>query len=235
VPAVPNRTGRSEWGFIAKALSPKFNPNMRPVPKFVKEGAPSGERGEYLANGPAMCVGCHTPFNVMKGMEPAGPAFSGAFEPDPDPTDPSQEIIAPNIKADPKTGILGNYTEDDIKEAARAFTGWGHDGDDFVFRKYDHDNGEKKFFGRKGNLDGDDVIDAILEHRACASYIAGKLFAFFGYENPEPEITQGLGQVLRENDWNLRPLLRTMFTSQAFYSDKAIGTQIKSQGKYGQL
>jgi uncharacterized protein (DUF1800 family) len=123
---------------------------------------------------------------------------------------------------------IGNYTEDDIKEAARAFTGWGHDGDDFVFRKYDHDNGEKKFFGRKGNLDGEDVIDAILEHRACASYIAGKLFTFFGYENPEPEITQGLGQVLRANDWNLRPLLRTMLTSQAFYSDKAIGTQIKS-------
>jgi uncharacterized protein (DUF1800 family) len=123
---------------------------------------------------------------------------------------------------------IGNYTEDDIKEAARAFTGWGHDGDDFVFRKYDHDNGEKKFFGRKGNLDGEDVIDAILEHRACAPYIAGRLFTFFGYENPEPEITQGLGQVLRENDWNLRPLLRTMLTSQAFYSDKAIGTQIKS-------
>src|SRR5688500_14799588 len=123
---------------------------------------------------------------------------------------------------------IGNYTEDDIKEAARAFTGWGHDGDDFVFRKYDHDNGEKKFFGRKGNLDGEDVIDAILEHRACASYIACKLFAFFGYENPELEITQGLGQVLRENDWNLRPLLRTMLTSQAFYGDKAIGTQIKS-------
>ena len=123
---------------------------------------------------------------------------------------------------------IGNYTEQDIKEAARAFTGWGHDGDDFVFRKYDHDNGEKTFFGRKGNLDGEDVIDAILEHRACAPYIAGRLWTFFAYENPESEITQALGQVLRENDWDLRPLLRTTFTSQAFYSDKAIGTQIKS-------
>ena len=123
---------------------------------------------------------------------------------------------------------IGHYTENDIKEAARAFTGWGHDGDDFVFRKYDHDNGEKNFFGRKGNLDGEDVIDAILEHRACAAYIAGRLWTFFAYENPEPELAQGLGQVLRENDWNLRPLLRTMLTSQAFYSDKAIGTQVKS-------
>ncbi|MGB7158562.1 MAG: DUF1800 domain-containing protein [Tepidisphaeraceae bacterium] len=123
---------------------------------------------------------------------------------------------------------IGNYSEQDIKEAARAFTGWGHDGDSFIFRKYDHDNGEKSFFGRRGNLDGKDVIDAILAHRACGSYIAGRLWNFFAYENPEPEITQGLGQVLRENKWEFRPLLRAIFTSQAFYSDKAIGTQIKS-------
>jgi hypothetical protein len=123
---------------------------------------------------------------------------------------------------------IGNYTEQDIKEAARALTGWGHDGERFTFRKYDHDNGEKTFFGRKGNLDGHDIIDAILDHRACAPYVAGRLWNFFGYENPEPAITQGLGQVLRENKYELRPMLRAMFTSQAFYSDKAIGTQVKS-------
>jgi uncharacterized protein (DUF1800 family) len=123
---------------------------------------------------------------------------------------------------------IGNYTENDIKEAARAFTGWGHDGDDFVFRKYDHDNGDKRFFGRRGNLDGQDVIDGILAHRACAPYIAGRLWSFFAYEKPEPQITQGLGEVLRENKWDMRPLLRAMFTSEAFYSDQAIGTQIKS-------
>ncbi len=123
---------------------------------------------------------------------------------------------------------IGNYTENDIKEAARAFTGWGHDGDNFTFRKNDHDNGDKQFFGRRGNLDGHDVIDAILDHRACAPYIAGRLFSFFAYENPEPEITQRLGQVLREDKWDLRPMLRALFTSQPFYSDKAIGTQIKS-------
>ncbi len=123
---------------------------------------------------------------------------------------------------------IGNYSENDIKEAARAFTGWGHDGDKFIFRKYDHDNGQKQFFGRKGNLDGQDVIDAILDHRACAPYIAGRLFSFFAYENFEPEITEGLGQLLRQEKWNLRPLLRTIFTSETFYSDKSIGTQIKS-------
>ena len=123
---------------------------------------------------------------------------------------------------------IGNYTEQDIKEAARAFTGWGHDGDKYIFRKFDHDNGTKEFFGRKGNLDGTAIIDAILEHKACAPYIAGRLWSFFAYEDPEPEITQGLGQVLRENKWDFRPMLRAMFNSQAFYSNKAIGTQIKS-------
>jgi hypothetical protein len=123
---------------------------------------------------------------------------------------------------------IGQYSEDDIKEAARAFTGWGHDGEQFVFRKYDHDNGEKNFFGRRGNLDGHDVIDAILDHKACAPYIAGRLWNFFAYENPEPQITQGLGQVLRASKWELRPLLRAMFNSEAFYSEKSIGTQVKS-------
>jgi hypothetical protein len=123
---------------------------------------------------------------------------------------------------------IGNYTEQDIKEAARAFTGWAHDGDDFLFRKFDHDNGEKQFFGKRGNFDGDDVIDIILNHRACAPYIAGRLFRYFACEDVEPDVLAALGEVLRENKWDMRPLLRTIFTSRAFYSPAAIGTQIKS-------
>jgi uncharacterized protein (DUF1800 family) len=80
----------------------------------------------------------------------------------------------------------------------------------------------------KGNLDGDDAVDIILRHKACAPYIAGRLWAFFVYEEPEPEICQALGQILRENKWDLRPVLYTMFTSKAFYSDRALFTQIKS-------
>jgi uncharacterized protein (DUF1800 family) len=123
---------------------------------------------------------------------------------------------------------IGNYTEYDIREAARAFTGWAHDGEDFIFRKYDHDDGQKKFFGRLGDFDGDDIIDIILQHQACARYISGRLFNFFAYEDPEPGMLQSLGEIFRETNWEMRPLLRTIFTSQAFYSDKAIGSQIKS-------
>lgn len=112
IPPVPNAVPRDEWGFIAKALSSKFNPRMTAAPTFVREGGVSAERGEYLAKGPAICVGCHSPYDAAKGMELVGPEFSGSFEPEPDATDPSYEIMAPNLTSDPKAGVLGNYTED---------------------------------------------------------------------------------------------------------------------------
>src|SRR2546421_156104 len=123
---------------------------------------------------------------------------------------------------------IGNYTEYDIREAARAFAGWAHDGEEFIFRRYDHDEGVKNFFGQRGNYDGDNVIEIILNHPACAKYITGKLFKYFAYEDVEQPIVDSMAEYLRENKWELRPLLRTLFTSQAFYSDKAIGVQIKS-------
>lgn len=123
---------------------------------------------------------------------------------------------------------IGNYTENDVKQGARAFTGWAHDGDDYVFRQYDHDNGLKYFMGRSGTFNGDDIIEIILNNPACAPFISGELFAFFAYDTPEPQVKQGLASILLEERWELRPLLRTMFTSRAFYSPQAMGTQIKS-------
>ncbi len=105
---------------------------------------------------------------------------------------------------------------------------WHDDGDEFIFRKYDHDTGEKKVFGRVGDFDGDDVIDLILTHPACAKYISSKLFRYFAYEDVEEQVAESMANLLRESKWELRPLLRTIFTSQAFYSKKAIGSQIKS-------
>jgi uncharacterized protein (DUF1800 family) len=123
---------------------------------------------------------------------------------------------------------IGRYTEDDVKEAARAFTGWASEGDEFVFRRGQHDDGVKKFFGKIGNLDGDDIVELILRHPACAPYVSGKLFRFFAYEDPEPGIDVGLGQVLRDAGYDLRPMLKMMLRSKAFYSGKAIGAQVKS-------
>jgi uncharacterized protein (DUF1800 family) len=123
---------------------------------------------------------------------------------------------------------IGNYTEQDIKEAARAFTGWHHDGENFVFRPGEHDDGVKTFFGQKGNLDGDDVIAIIFRHPQCSRYIAQRLWTWLAYENPEEWVIDGLAEVLRENRFELRPVLRTILTSKAFYSERAVGTQIKS-------
>lgn len=123
---------------------------------------------------------------------------------------------------------IGNYTEKDVKEAARAFTGWGHDGDSFVFRRFDHDNEPKTFMGRTGNWNGDDIVDMVAQHPACAPYIAGKLFAFFAHENPDPAMIASLGNEFRGWGYQLRPLIRTILLSRAFYAPASIGTQVKS-------
>ncbi len=122
---------------------------------------------------------------------------------------------------------IGHYTETDVKQAARAFTGWGHDGEEFVFRRNQHDEGEKVFLGHRGNFDGDDVIDIILQQPACPKFISRELFAWFAYDEVEEPVAESLGTLLRENKWELRPLIRTILTSRAFYSDQAMGTQIK--------
>lgn len=123
---------------------------------------------------------------------------------------------------------IGNYTENDIKEAARAFTGWAHDGEAFIFRKFDHDDGEKTFFGVRGPFDGDDIVDLILRHKACGPYIASRFWNFFVSEQYDPAVIASLGDVLRENDYELRPMIRTLLTSKAFYHRQHIGAQIKS-------
>lgn len=123
---------------------------------------------------------------------------------------------------------IGNYTETDIKQGARAFTGWGHDGTDFVYRANQHDDGIKTFFGRSGNFDGDDIITLILQHPACPKFISGELFKYLAYEDIESDLSDALGQELLNNKYQLRPLLRTILTSRAFYSPQAIGVLIKS-------
>jgi uncharacterized protein (DUF1800 family) len=123
---------------------------------------------------------------------------------------------------------IGHYSENDIKEAARAFTGWGHDGDEFIFRRNEHDTDIKRFFGRSGNFDGDDIIEMILGHRACAPYIGSRIYRFFVSEHVPAELAQSMGELLRTSQWDMRPLLRTIFTSAAFYRPEVIGGQIKS-------
>ncbi len=125
---------------------------------------------------------------------------------------------------------IGHYSEDDIKASARAFTGYRaqrrEGGFDYV--ESQHDASEKTFMGKKGPFSGDDIIDIIFQQPACATFICEKLWTFYAGENPEPGIVAGLANTLRKSDYELRPVLKEMFGSQAFYSAQSVGTQIKS-------
>jgi len=126
----------------------------------------------------------------------------------------------------------GNYTEHDIKEAARAFTGWTIRRGEFRYVEKDHDPGAKTFLDRTGNFDGWDIIDIIFDQPATAEHFTRELWTYFAYDNPEPEVVAGLAATLRANDYALRPMLRQMFTCRAFYSERAIATQIKSPAQF---
>ena len=112
LPPIDHRVPADQWGFVAKALSGKFNPSMREAPKYVPAGEASAARGEYLANGPAACWNCHTPQDPMKGFVEIAPRFSGARAPDTDKLDHDWEVMAPNLTPDPETGALANFSED---------------------------------------------------------------------------------------------------------------------------
>jgi uncharacterized protein (DUF1800 family) len=122
---------------------------------------------------------------------------------------------------------VGNYSEQDIREAARAFTGWRDD--DLAFRvdPAKHDDGEKRFLGRTGRFDGTAILDIILEQPVTAEFIAGKLYRFLVREDLSPGFQKRLGELLRENGYEIAPFLQTLFLSRDFYSAPSVGTHIK--------
>ena len=122
----------------------------------------------------------------------------------------------------------GNYSERDIREAARAFTGWNYEDLEFVVNEAQHDEGEKTFLGKTGSFDGVEVIDIIMEQAVTAEFIAGKIYRFFARQELSPELQAELGAVFREGGYEVRPLLETIFLSRDFYAPETVGTQIKS-------
>uniref|UniRef100_UPI0024BA9798 DUF1800 family protein n=1 Tax=Mycolicibacterium poriferae TaxID=39694 RepID=UPI0024BA9798 len=123
---------------------------------------------------------------------------------------------------------LGVGTEADIREAARAFTGWGNDDLTFVIDPDKHDDGEKRFLGQTGNFDGDDILRIILDQDQTALYIASKIYRFFVRDDLSPAMAANLGALLCKHDYALKPFLRTLFLSQDFYSPASVATHIKS-------
>src|SRR5579871_6417437 len=123
---------------------------------------------------------------------------------------------------------VGHYTEKDIREAARAFTGWNFVDLKFVVNQDQHDDSEKTFLGRTGRLDGVEVIDIIMQQPVTADFIAGKIYRYFVRQDLSPEVQKQLGAVLRQNKYELAPLLETIFLSRDFYSPASLGTRIQS-------
>jgi uncharacterized protein (DUF1800 family) len=124
----------------------------------------------------------------------------------------------------------GNYTERDVREAARALTGYTfqRESADFRFAAGKHDAGEKEIFGVKGNFDGDRLVDLILDQPATPRFIATKLFVFFVHDDPSEEVTARLAAQVRRHKYRLGPVLTNLFSSKEFYSPRSIGTQIKN-------
>ena len=123
----------------------------------------------------------------------------------------------------------GNYTEDDIKEAARAFTGWGFNMQgEFVFRRQFHDEGKKTVLAKSGNFDGDDVLTILLSKRETAECITRKTYRFLVNDNVEESRVKSLAADFYDSGYEILPLLHSMVTSDWFYDEKNIGSKIKS-------
>ena len=123
----------------------------------------------------------------------------------------------------------GSYSEQDVKEAARAFTGWSYDYQgNFKFRPLDHDDGPKTFLGRTGNLRGEDVLAIIMEQPAAATFLTTKLYCFFVNDTPDPARIAPLADAFRRSGYDIRDLLERMFSADWFYDPANVGTHLKS-------
>ncbi|MFK7808720.1 MAG: DUF1800 family protein [Saprospiraceae bacterium] len=123
----------------------------------------------------------------------------------------------------------GHYTEQDIKEAARAFTGWSSGaGGIYNFRKNHHDYGQKTFMGHSGNLSGEDIVNILLDKKQTAVFITTKIYQYFVHDKVDEKRVQQLANHFYDSDYNIGNLMKEIFMSDWFYSANNIGVKIKS-------
>jgi uncharacterized protein (DUF1800 family) len=129
---------------------------------------------------------------------------------------------------------VGNYTEPDVREAARAFTGWHTSGDRFSFNRLQHDDGPKTVLGRAGAWDGGDVIRIVLEQPAASRFLVRKLYRhFIGEGEPPPDrLLEPLAERFRRSDYDVADLMGTLLRSRHFFSEHAYRQRIKSPAEY---
>ena len=125
---------------------------------------------------------------------------------------------------------IDDYTEQEIRESARAFTGYRVNmrTQQFRFAPFQHDASSKTFMGQSGPLNGDDIIDTLMKKPACAQFIGRKIWRYFVEDDPSPETVDAVASRLRAQNYEIRPVLREILSSAEFYSDRVIRSQIKS-------
>jgi uncharacterized protein (DUF1800 family) len=128
---------------------------------------------------------------------------------------------------------IGNYTEQDVRESARAFTGYTLDVDDqFVFNRRQHDDGSKTFLGQTGNFTGDDIVNIIFQQPAAAQFFAKKLLEFYVYSDPEPQLVDAVASQLKKNNFELAPVMSVLLRSNVLHSERAYRALVKSPTEF---
>jgi len=122
---------------------------------------------------------------------------------------------------------VGNYSEKDVREGARAFTGWYFDNLAFKVDPNKHDDGPKTFLGQTGNFDGVAALKIIFQQAVTAEYLAGKIYRFLVRDDLSEDLRKELGAVLRDHNYEVKPLLTVIFSSKDFYSQASYGAHIK--------
>jgi hypothetical protein len=125
---------------------------------------------------------------------------------------------------------IGHYTEQDIRQAARAFTGWEIQGAKAVFNSRQHDDGEKTVLGQTGRWKADDIVRICLEQKSAAPFLVGKLYRFLISETltPTPELLEPLAEQFRNSGYDCGGLVKTMLSSNLFFSSPVYRTRVKS-------
>ncbi|MDP6444209.1 MAG: DUF1800 domain-containing protein [Pirellulaceae bacterium] len=129
----------------------------------------------------------------------------------------------------------GNYTEEDIREIARCFTGWEIRRKKYRFNRYQHDTGDKSFLGATGKLGGEEAVDVVLAQRTAPMFIVKKLIRYFVFDEPAvaDELAEPLANELRANDFVLAPTIRRILTSEIFFSTQSVGRKVRSPIELG--
>jgi uncharacterized protein (DUF1800 family) len=131
-------------------------------------------------------------------------------------------------------GVGSGYTEQDVKEAGRAFTGWRIDRENncFAFDPTQHDDGPKIYLGETGNFGGDDIIDIIVRQPATARFISTKLFRFFVHDTPSDADIQPLMSAYFDSGYEIRAVMTAILNAPSFYGPRVMYANIKSPAEY---